>query len=327
VLNYLLSRRYPDEDVPLSALEFLGVGGAAALPWLVPAAAVVWRLVRQRAWREPGEAAWTVLSVWALGVFVGTTLSGFRLPHYGVPAYPAIALLAARGWVELDTRRLAVAHAILFGALSSACGFVWLRGAPAVAGVLDATDVATRKAASTGGALLDASAYVPLLGAGALAFAAGALALAAVAVRARRTTATYAVIATLLLVLPSMAAGLGASATARAVQPLAHTLRAQLAPGDVVVHEGALENSGAFEWYSGVRPIIVDGRRSVLGFGATRPDAADSFWEREQLASAWTGARRVWLITGRSPSVSVASALTDARLVASAGGRRLYVNR
>ena len=50
-------------------------------------------------------------------------------------------------------------------------------------GVLDATDVATRKAASTGGAVLDAAVFVPLLGASALAFGAGALALTVLAVR------------------------------------------------------------------------------------------------------------------------------------------------
>jgi hypothetical protein len=194
--------------------------------------------------------------------------------------------------------------------------------------VLDATDVATRKAASTGGGVLDAAAFVPLLAAGALAFAAGAVGLAAISVRGRsRALAAGAVIATLLLVLPSVSAGLAASASARAVKGLALELRARLAPGDVVVHEGPLENSGALEWYSGARPVIVDGRRSVLAFGATRPETAGVFWEPARLRATWTGERRVWLVTGRDPTTSVAATLPGARLAASAGGRRLYVNR
>jgi hypothetical protein len=123
-----------------------------------------------------------------------------------------------------------------------------------------------------------------------------------------------------------MSAGLGASARERAVRELAAELRARLGPGDVVVHEGALENSGALEWYSGVRPALVDGRRSVLAFGATRPDAAGVFWDREKLRAVWSGAQRVWLMTARAPAASVATTLPRARLVASSGGRRLYVN-
>jgi hypothetical protein len=135
------------------------------------------------------------------------------------------------------------------------------------------------------------------------------------------------VITTLVLVMPAVSAGLAASTAARAVKPLALELRSRLGPGDLVVHEGPLENSGALEWYSGARPVIVDGRRSVLAFGATRPGSADVFWEPARLRAAWTGTGRVWLVTGRDPSASVAAALPGARLAASAGGRRLYVNR
>jgi 4-amino-4-deoxy-L-arabinose transferase-like glycosyltransferase len=327
LLNVARARHFPDEDVPLSALEFLTVGAVGALPWLVPAAAVTWRLARRRAWRDPGEAPWTALALWATGVFVVTTLSGFRLPHYGLPAYPAIALLAARGWSELGARGLAAAHAALFALLAAACGIGWLRGAPALGAVLDATDVATRKAVSTGGVVLDTTVFVPLLGASALAFGAGALVLTTLAVRdGHRATAAFAVIATLLLVLPSVSAALSASSSARAVKGLALELRSRVAPDDLVVHEGPLENSGALEWYSGVRPVILDGRRSVLAFGATRAQATGAFWARERLLTTWSGHRRVWLLTGRSPGVSVATALPGARLAASAGGRRLYVN-
>jgi hypothetical protein len=328
VLNVLRARRFPDEDVPLSAIEFLIVGTLGALPWLATAAAMVWRLARHRSWREPGEAPWTVLALWTLGVFAVTMLSGFRLPHYGLPAYPAIALLAARGWSELSARRLAGAHAALFWLLAAASAIGWARGPSALSAVLDATDVATRKAASTGGVVLDAGGFVPLLGATALVFCVGALVLTALTMRdGGRALSAYAVIATLLLVLPTVSAGLAVSASARAVKSLALDLRARLGPDDLVVHEGPLENSGALEWYSGARPVIVGGHRSVLAFGATQLDAAGVFWEPARLLTTWTGERRVWLVTGRSTTASVAATLPGARLAVSAGGRRLYVNR
>ena len=328
VLNIARARRFPDEDVPLSALEFLIVGGVGALPWLAPAAAVVWRLARARAWRNPEEAPWTALALWAAGVFAVTALSGFRLPHYGLPAYPAIALLAARGWSELGARRLAAAHAALFALLAGGCAFAWARGPAALSAVLDATDVATRKAASTGGVLVDATVFVPLLGVGALVFAAGAALLAALALAHRGPALpAYAVIGTLLLVLPAVASGLSASASARAVKSIALEVAARMEPGDLLVHEGPLENSGALEWYSGVRPVIVDGRRSVLAFGASRPETVDTFWDEARLAAVWRGDRRVWLVTGRRPGASLVGRLPAARLLVSGGGRRVYVNR
>jgi hypothetical protein len=51
------------------------------------------------------------------------------------------------------------------------------------------------------------------------------------------------------------------------------------------------------------------------------------FWEPARLRATWTGERRVWLVTGRDPTTSVAATLPGAQLAASAGGRRLYVNR
>jgi 4-amino-4-deoxy-L-arabinose transferase-like glycosyltransferase len=328
LLNVARARRFPDEDVPLSALEFLVVGGVGALPWLAPAAVVVWRLARARAWRDPAEAPWTALALWAVGVFAVTAASGFRLPHYGLPAYPAIALLAARGFRELGARRLAAAHAVLFAVLAGVCAFAWARGPAALSAVLDATDVATRKAASTGGVLIDASVFVPLLGVSALAFAAGAALLAALALAHRAPALpAYAVIATLLLVLPAVASGLSASTSARAVKSIALEVAARMEPGDLLVHEGPLENSGALEWYSGVRPVIVDGRRSVLAFGASRPETAETFWDEARLAAVWRGDRRVWLVTGRRPGASLVARLPAARLLVSGGGRRVYVNR
>lgn len=328
VLNIARARRFPDEDVPLSGLEFLVVAAFGAAPWILAAGATVVRLVRRRAWREPTETPWIALALWAAGVLAVTALSPFRLPHYGLPAYPAIALLAARGWSE-GGRPLALVHAALFAALSTACAITWAAHGAPLARVLDAADVATRKGVARGaGAALDPALFVPVLGVVALVLGVGALGLAALAIRPRPTIGAAATTAvTLLAVLPCVAIGLQVVASARTVKPIALELAQRAGADDVIVHEGPLENSGALEWYSGRRPVILEGRRSVLGFGATRSESRDVFWDRARLAAAWTGGGRVWLVTGRAEDQSAATALPGRHLVASAGGRRLYVNR
>ncbi|HSF04750.1 MAG TPA: glycosyltransferase family 39 protein [Methylomirabilota bacterium] len=331
LLNVARARHFPDEDVPLSALEFLIVAGVGAAPWIITAAVAVVALLRRGRWREPGEAPWLVLALWALAVLGLTTLSAFRLPHYGLPAYPAIALLAARGWLQGPRRALIFMHLVAFAALAVACGMLWAGSSEQFASqVLDATDVATRKAAEAGHATAPPWETIRLLlGATALIFtvAAGGLGFLALGhARAAGPWAPALVLATMIAVLPAVGAGLAAVAAHRAVRTLAMEVARQAAPNDLIVHEGPLENSGALEWYAQRRPVIVDGRRSVLAFGATFDGAADVLWERERLRQAWDG-RRVWLVTVRAPARSVAAELPGARLVAEAGGRRLYVNR
>jgi 4-amino-4-deoxy-L-arabinose transferase-like glycosyltransferase len=327
VLNVLRTRRFPDEDVPLTALEFLVVAALGAWPWVIAAAAAMLGLLRRRSWRDPAETPWLALALWATGVLALTALSAFRLPHYGLPAYPAIALLAARGWSE-SGRPLALVHAGVFAVLSAACAFAWASDGAPLARVLDAADVATRKGAAAGTASLAPSLFVPVLGVGALAFGVGALALAVLCVRPRASfMAAAATAVTLLAVLPCVALGLQAVAAARTVKPIALEIARQASAADVIVHEGPIENSGALEWYSGRRPVIVDGQRSVLGFGASQAESRDMFWDHARLAAAWADGSRVWLVTGRAADHSVVRALPGPRLIASAGGRRLYVNR
>ena len=85
---------------------------------------------------------------------------------------------------------------------------------------------------------------------------------------------------TMLATLPLVGEGLRIIADSRAVDRLGAELAARAQPADLVVHEGPIEASGALELYSGRRPALLDGTRSVLGFGATFADARDTFWTR-----------------------------------------------
>ena len=200
--------------------------------------------------------------------------------------------------------------------------------------MVDTTDVATLKSVAAGlpAPVPPFDEFRPLFGATAIAFAMGAVAtgvtigLTGRSPQRRRSVVLGVVTATMLASLPSVAIGLGLVSTHRAVRDLARSVARLAGPEDLVAHEGPIENSGAFEWYAGRRPVIVDGRRSVLGFGAERPEARDLFWDPARLRDAWTSGRRVWVVSVRSPGRSVIADLPGARLIGVSGGRTLWVN-
>jgi 4-amino-4-deoxy-L-arabinose transferase-like glycosyltransferase len=331
VLNVARMRVFPDEDVPLSALEFLAAAGFGAFPWVLAAGAAVVALGRRRAWRDPAEAPWVALALWAVGVLGLFTLSPFKLPHYGLPAYPALALLAARGWWEAAPRPrgLIAAHLVLFLLLGAALGWAGSSdGRAFTTAVFGITDVYSRKEAAWG----QASPYPPwsdiqpLLIRASILLLTGAAGLALAAARRSARAGAAVVAAVTVLLVPVVGDGLAATSTARAVAGMAREIRARLGPDDVLVLEGPIENAGAVEFYSGHRPALLDGRRSVLGIGATFADAADTFWSPARFTEAWAGAKPPYLLTTRALAQSIAAQLPpdSVRLLAVQNGRWLY---
>jgi hypothetical protein len=274
-----------------------------------------------------------------------------------LPAYPALALLAARAWTSRRPARLAGLHAALFAVLAAACLAAWTSdGSRFAALVADATDVATRKsqAAGAGSAFPPWAALRPLVGHAAVAFTIGAGGMLAVlggcATRARRDAGRgarrrepggvssrgegragllgMAVAALAMLVmLPAASSAIARVSDHRSARPVGTVLAREARPADLVVHEGPIEATGALEWYSGRRSVIVDGRRSVLAFGSTRDDARDVFWDASRLREVWAApGARVWIVSVRAPDRSVAPSLPGARLVLAGGGRWLYAS-
>jgi Dolichyl-phosphate-mannose-protein mannosyltransferase len=331
LLNAVRLRRFPDEDVPLSALEFLGVSALGAFPWILASAVAIGALVRRRAWRRREETPWTALALWAMGVVAVFVLVPFRLPHYALPAYPALALLAARGWQQRPPRAMITAHALLFAFLAVACAAAaGSDGRALMQTVLSTADVYTRKEIALGQAELlpPWAAFEPLFARAALALGAGSLALV-LALRPRwRGLGRWVVLATMLAVMPAVPAAVSALASSRAVRGMADEVARRLGPDDLLVHEGPIENSGALELYSRRRPILLEATRSVLGFGATLPESRETFWDAERFRREWCGGRRILLVTPRSPDVSIVSHLPagSVTLLSAQNGRRLYEN-
>jgi len=331
LLNVARMRVYPDEDVPLSALEFLAAAGFGAFPWILAAAAAMTALIRARAWRDPAELPWVALALWAVGVLVLFTLSPFKLPHYGLPAYPAVALLAARAWGDAKARPrgLIAVHLVLFAGLG--VGFAWAAatdGRDFTASVFSVSDVYSRKEAALGqeSPYPPWSIMQPMLVQAAVVMLAGVVGLAWAGARRSAHAGAAVVAVVMLLLVPLVGRSLAATSSVRTVAPMAAEIRARLAPDDVLVLEGPIENAAAVELYSGRRPVLLDGTRSVLGIGATFPDASASFWSAETFRAAWASSRPPYLLTAREAGQSIVSSLPpgSARLLLAHNGRWLY---
>ena len=346
VLNLARHRVFPDEDMPLSALEFLAVTAIGFTPWCLAVPWALWRRLRGP-WPTAHSRAWLLLALWAAGSLAVFTLSPFRLPHYALPAFPALALLIAKLWDEgLEGVPGAPSPGILLGpplllfaAAAAAALLAWKGYIALPADALSSADVTARNVAARGTDLpfMSREQLAPLFRSLVGIFGLGTLAAALGLLLRRPTIGLGALLATMLAFLPFSAEGFALFARSRSVRSVSDAVALRAAPGDVLAHEGALENSGS--WLLTLdppgrapRPVqvkVVNGLLSNLAFGARFPEARDTFWDGERLATAWRGPRRIFLVSTADPERSVTHALPPAsvHLLLSAGGRRLYSNR
>ncbi|MBI3827372.1 MAG: glycosyltransferase family 39 protein [Candidatus Rokubacteria bacterium] len=337
LLNFMRQRRFPDEDVTLGALEFLAVTAAAFLPWLLAVPWAVGQAFRDRHGLAT-ERLWALFALWPLVLVAFFTLSPFKLPHYGLPAVPALALLAARTWDASiarapdapGPRALLVPIVVLFAAGAVALAAAWAGALPLPDDVLDAVDLASRNRAAQGLGS-GPSPFVtwrPVIGTTALLLGGGALALAVAAWRRAGSAGVALALAVVLGFLPLAGRGMADFARLRSVAPLAAGLATRVHPGEVVAHEGPIENAASLLLTLRAPLRIVDGLQSNLAFGATFAEARDVFWDGARLRAAWTGAARCYLVTSRGPEGSVTATLPPERLhlLARNGTRRLYSN-
>jgi 4-amino-4-deoxy-L-arabinose transferase-like glycosyltransferase len=338
LLNATRGRVFPDEDVPLGSAQFLGVTALAFAPWTL---AVPWAVARalRRPWRDAGDRLWLLFALWPLAVLAVFTLSPFKLPHYGLPAVPALALLVARVWDEsiaaepgaVPPRTLLAPIAALFAVLAALAAAVWAGLLPVTGAGLGQVDVTTRNLLARGAAVPPAlpPQWPAVLGPAVAIFGLGAAVLAAAAWRRMPALGAAVALATMLAFLSVVAApGMAEVARSRAARPLADALAGQLGPGDLVFHEGPLENSGSVLLRLPRPVVIVDGLQSNLAFGATFPEGREVFWDAPRLQAAWAGPGRRFLLTGIAPERSVVRSLPagHVRLLGAGGGRWLYAN-
>jgi 4-amino-4-deoxy-L-arabinose transferase-like glycosyltransferase len=334
-LNFTRQRVFPDEDVPLGMLQFLGVTLLAFLPWALAVPGALARALRPP-WPHADARPWTLLAMWAVLVVGFFTVSPFKLPHYGLPAFPALALLAARAWDDCiealpgsaTPQALMAPVLVLFGVLAVVFGLATIDRLPLPAGALESVDVAARNLAARGQAVAGSplAVYRPVLVKSTVIFSVATVALAFALQRRLPAAGVGVALAAMIAFRPAAGEGMAQFARARSARPITEALGRRLAPTDRIVHEGALENTGSLLLMAG-RPVhAVDGLQSNLGFGATFPEARDVFWSATRLREAWGGPERCFLVSTVAPDASVARSLEPRYLIAAGGGRWLYSN-
>jgi hypothetical protein len=332
------ARVVADGDASLGSSEFAVVTLLEFLPWALALPWALWRAFR-RPWEDATARLWLLFALWAVFVVGFHTALPHRLPHGALPAFPALALLVARVWDETieaapgSARPRALLGPLLVLFALAALTFVaaWSGVARLPSDVLAALDATTRRLAVSGpgASVVPPDAWRPLLARGAVIFGLGTVLMAIALARQAPALGVGVALATAIAFLPTVAGeGRAQFARARSVRPLAVTLAQRVHPGDVVLHEGAIEDSASALLVLTDRMGIVNGLPSTLAFGATFPEARDVFWDTPRLQAAWSGPERLFLLSVVDPSRSVVHALPpeSVHLIARSGGRWLYSN-
>jgi 4-amino-4-deoxy-L-arabinose transferase-like glycosyltransferase len=337
ILNVAELRVFPDEDVSLNAPEFLGATALAFFPWSLTLPWSFHRIFR-RPWGTDTDRLWVLIGLWAAGFLAVVAASPFKLPHYGLPAFPALALLAAKVWDDVLARRagapalrriLALPLVVLITVTLVSLA-AWTRRVLVPSGVLSVVDLHNRNqgAKGVGAPFIPYEQLVPWLAVVTAIFAVGSLGVGLGLVRNRPIAGLASLMLVVVAFLPVTSQGMTLLAEARSPRPIIEFLARTVGPDDVVVHEGAMENTGSLVFALGRQVKILNGLRSNLAFGATFPEGRHAVWNVEQLRREWDGPRRIFLVSAEATTGSVVNGLPGerVRLLLEVGGRRLYSN-
>ena len=326
-----------EDEVPLSTTGFLLVSLVWFLPWslFLPSALVaLWR--RWRSLSIPERAAWRMVLVWAGGVLGLFSVSAFKLEHYALPAFPALALLVAPLWTDRRPD--------------------WLIGAPLAAGAAGMLVLCT-VAFAFGGAftsgrmsewlapfnvyfrmLLEEGASLPfpsldvlwrLFQAMTTALLLGFAGAAVLFWRGAMRSALGCLVLGTLGFLFAVWALLVAIAPSQSVKNVAQTIRRLASPTDLVLYEGYLENAGGLPYYTGRQIHVLGPARGDLAFGSRFPEAEGLFLSPQALPRLWQGPGRIFLVTDRPHEQSAMQSVPVERshLLILDHGKRLYSNQ
>jgi 4-amino-4-deoxy-L-arabinose transferase-like glycosyltransferase len=309
-----------------------------------PAAAID----RQRDARNR-QAALTLL-LW-IGVVIGFFTLSARQEYYGLPAIPALALLAGGALAIADspsskeirrsTLRWSAWLLLPIGAiLALVCGYYALTAPQPAPG----TDIISLLA-MTGDTetynlslshVSDLTARAMGLFRGPLAATAlGMLAVGPISYLLRRRSLTYAANLTLAtamaLILLAAHEGLVRFYPILGSKPLAEAIiQAQQATpraNDLILIDGELTSGSTLIFYTGQQVHLINGRVNGLWYGSFWPDAPAIFETESTLRQLWAGPRRIFLFT-YSPATRTRDLAPygSIRTLASAGGKTILTN-
>jgi Dolichyl-phosphate-mannose-protein mannosyltransferase len=335
VLRFLGRRAFVEDDVPLSAATFLLATALLLGPWSIFLPAALRENVDRLRGATLERQASLFLLLWGGIIVLFFALSPLKLEHYGLPAFPALAILIAQYWrgcVQAGRKRspwLCIPVAGLIPpSLALAIQAIPLRSAVET---MFSTDVYARMGEAQGGSyaipLLDG--LSPLFQSGGAVLCLGAVATLFLVIgqSLRLALGCFAVMAILLQGVIGQVYQL--TAEFRSVAPLAGRILERLDADDLLVHEGPLENSAGLPFYTGRQVHVVDGQRGDLHFGSHFPEAKGLFLRGEELSGLWQGPRRLFFVTDRPVDQSILRLIAphSRHLIGHEGGRWLFTNR
>lgn len=324
-----LNLRYPHDYNTVPRVYFWLFHLIWLFPWSVylPAAAKLSFKPEDRA----GQTRLLALC-WAGFILIFFTFSTTQ-EYYSMPCYPALALLIGSAmatggaWVQRGTRVLG-GIAALAGIAAFAIAFV-VRSLPTPGDISNALSSHPSAYTLSLGHMLDLTftsfAYLRLpLVAAAIAFFIGALG----NLWPRSSANRAFLMSALMMVLFFHAARLALVVfdPFLSSKPLADAY-VKSPPGKLILdHHYYTFSSVVF--YSGDEPLLLNGRRINLEYGASAPDAPQVFLDDSEFVRLWKGKERYYLVGSKS-GVQRAMALVGSdwgETVSSSGGKELVTN-
>ena len=335
ILRFLGQRAFVEDDVPLSFLGFLLATGAFFSPWSLFLPAALRESARHLGGLTLDGKCRLFCCLWGGLIVLFFALSPLKLEHYGLPAFPALALLVGRFW-KTSWQRAAAPSLWVLMPLAAICLPALLMAMQAfpLARLIElsfSADVYSRMIQVQGESftmpLLDQ--LLPVFqGSGVVLFVGGLVTLLlSLRRQPRQAFACFALMTVLLLGLVGHTLVLVGEF--RSVKPLVSLLLPRLSPEALVIHEGPLENSAGLTYYTGRQISVVDGRHGDLDFGSHFPEANGLFLDGEEVRQLWQGPRRIFLVTDRAPEQSVLRLMAPEvrHLLGQEGRRWVYANR
>ena len=350
-----LGRRIPHDygQVPIALFWLL------TAIWIMPWAAFLpcslvrcTRILRHQinATTRQHEAALSLL-LWTLLVLGFFTLSS-RQEYYGLPALPALALMAASllaradavSTTDINAGRSALRWSFYFlipvaTAIAATCGYFALTAPHQAPG----TDIASLLAANPKFYNLSLGHLFDLTGAAMGLFRGPltAVALSMIAVGSgsyllRRCGRTYAANLTLAaaMIVTLLAAHVGLArfypilGSKGLAESINHERQAHPEPNDLILLDGELTSGSTLIFYTRQQVHLINGRVNGLWYGSFWPDTPPIFETESSLRQLWASPRRIFLFTD-SPEARVhdLTPIGPVHTLAAAGGKTVLTNR
>ena len=311
------------------------------------------RVLRQKlSATDPGGEASLSLLLWAIVVLGFFTLSS-RQEYYGLPALPALALMAAGLLARADSRlqdsaifanRSALAWSAWFlvpltAIIAAVCGYFALSAPHPAPG----TDLASLLAENPAfynlslGHIFDLTGAAMGLFRGPLtAVAFSMITLGPVSYLLRRRGHAYAanltLAAAMTVILLAAHVGLARFYPIIGSKGLAHAINEQRKTDpkadDLIVLDGELTSGSTLIFYTRQQIHLIDGRVNGLWYGSFWPDAPHIFETESSLRQLWAGPRRIFLFTYKPAARTRDLApFAPVHTLATSGGKTVLTNR